>query len=300
MKIEEITEHLGADKEALQGVLTFVKDTEEGKELLRNHANAHFEEHLKPKIKEVYDRLDNDMQESLGERKPDGVKSYEFLKDRLSELKKLRTEVGALKENQGSNDKVHYWKEKYETSLQQFGEEKNSLQKAIDDLKQSQSKSIIRNWLKDGLSGLEFSVPKEAVEAMIQLHTDKAIKNAQIIDDNIVLHNEDGSIYRNTEYKPISAKEYWQQKLNSVIKVKSNGGGSAPVNNRGNIVTVGQGEAATQKLVLDKSTFSTKHQFYESASKTLIAQGVAKDSEEWNSLIDEARKEYQVSELPLR
>lgn len=307
--LQEVLDFISTDKGALTGVIAHIQTTDEGKELLTNHANAHFEQEIKPRLAKVYSDLDNDILTTLGEARPNEVKTYEFIKQKMSELKTLKADKGSntkikeledeietLKKEGGQNE---YWKKTHEEAVSKWDTEREGFETKLTALQKEQLNTQVKMFLDAGLSGLEFSVPQEAVDALQKMHSDSVINHAKVIDGKVVLHKEDGTPMLNDKYKPITPKEYWETKLASVIKKPAQGGGGAPVGNKGNIITVGEGGAATKKLTLDRTEFSTKTEFYDKAAEVLTAQGVAKESEEWNKLMDGAREEYEVSKLSL-
>lgn len=311
MTLQEVLDFISKDKGALTGVITHIQTTEQGKELLKNHANAHFEQEIKPRLAKVYNDLDSDILSSLGEGRPSDVKTYDFIKQKMSELKSLKaskggdkeakikeleTQIETLKVEGGQNE---YWKKTHEESVSKWDTERETFQTQLTTLRGEQLQGQVSNFLNTGLAGLEFSVPQEAVDALKQVHSSTILKHAKIIEGKVVLHSEEGNPMLNAQYKPITAKEYWETKLASVIKKPEQGGGGAPAEKKGNIITVGEGDKAKKKLVLDRGSFSTRHEFNEEASKLLTAQGIEKESNDWNQLIATARDEYEVSKLSL-
>jgi len=67
----------------------------------------------------------------------------------------------------------------------------------------------------------------------------------------------------------------------------------------GKLVTTGTGDNATEKLVLNAGSFSTRVEFNEVAAKALTELGIAVSDKRYNKLMDGAAKEYEVSKLKL-
>ena len=88
-----------------------------------------------------------------------------------------------------------------------------------------------------------------------------------------------------------------KETLKDILAVDKQPGGGAPPTGKGEVVIVGTGDSAKQKLVLDKSAFSTKVKFQEVAEKAMLDKGLTRGSKEWKEVMDEAYKEYGVSEL---
>jgi hypothetical protein len=324
MTLEEIIAKANNDPEFRKGIVMYAKDTAEGKELLENHANAEWEKKIGDKISEVHKGYDNDIFEVLGQRKKGEQKTYDFIKELAAELKKFRdekpgdkdskikeleAEVKELKEGGEIND---HWKGIYEEARQKWEERENELNETIQKKDEDHLKDKVISDLNLGRSGLKYmeGLPKEAIDAMVASQEASIIKHAKL-DENgkIVYYKEDGTPWMNEEIKPISAEEIWKDKLGSVIDTtdKGNPGGGAPAKGgnqnpakTGSIVTVGEGDSATKKLVLDKSTFSTREEFQKVANKVLSGQGITADDPNFNKMKDAAYVEYEVGKLDLQ
>lgn len=312
MTLEEALGFIKENETNITGALQDLQNTEKGKEFLTNHASAHFEREIKPRIAKVYGDIDNDVFEVIGERKPDDKKTYEWVKDKMKELKTLKESEGSdkdekvkvlekqiadLKAEGGTND---YWKKAHEEAVSKWEGERKGFQEKIESLNNDQKQNQVRSFLETGLSKLEFSVPQEAVDALKQVHSNSVLQTAKMIDGKVVLHDKDGNPILNSHYKPMTAEEFWKDKLSSVLKKPNTGGGNAPAGNKGDIITTGEGDDAKSKLVLDRSNFSTRRQFTEVTDKFLIEKGIERNSKEWTELKDSAYEEYEVSKLPIQ
>ncbi|HET8839741.1 MAG TPA: hypothetical protein VFM82_12195 [Flavobacteriaceae bacterium] len=307
MTLQEVLDFVKANQGEIKPLLQNLQETEPGKEFLTDHANAHFEKEIKPRIAKVYSDIDNDVFEVIGERKPDDKKTYEFLKEKMRELKTLKeskepnkvkeleAQIEALKKEGGNSD---YWKKTHEEAVSKWDTTKQEYETKLSNLENQQKQGQIRSFLDTGLSGLEFSVPQEAVDALKQVHSTSVMDSAKIIDGKVVLHDKDGNQMLNSHYKPMTAEDFWKDKLQSVIKKPNTGGGGAPAGNKGDIITTGEGENAKSKLVVNGG-FTTKRQFQDVAGKLLIEKGIERNSKEWNELMDGAYKDNEVSKMPI-
>lgn len=292
-------------------------ETNEGKEILKNFATAEVDKAVKEKTAEIYTNIDNDLFEVLGVRKKTDQKTYDFLKtiageykdlkgkaDKLNdneEIKSLKAELEKMK-NEGSVNE--HWKKIYDEAVAKWETEKKALNDELTAKGTEFLQAQIKADLQSGLSGLRLrdDIPKEAIDALVNIETEKILKTAKIVEGKIVYHKEDGSPYLNDEYKPITAQEIWGKTLGTLIKNDGGqqGGGANPKIENGKVVKTGEGDNATIKLVLDKSSFSTKREFNDRAEEALRKQGIALGSAEFNKAIDEAYKEYEVDKLELQ
>jgi len=320
MTIEEIKKAM-KDNPALQTqVVIWAKDTTEGKEIMENFAKVEVDKAIKEKTAELYKGIDEDIFEILGERKAREQKSYDYVKTLMTELKKTRDmkpddKDAKIKELEANMEKMKeegdvndYWKGIYDKALETWETKENEYKQTIETKESEFNQTNIGSDLDAGLAGIKFKegIPKEAIDAVKDARKEKIIKSAKLIDGKVVYHKEDGSPWMNEKtYKPMTASEIWSEQLKALIDDSDNSGGagggaSKKLDKNGKVVETGEGDNAKKKLSLDPSTFSTKVEFNENARKTLLAQGVDAMDPEFDKMIDAAREEYGVAELPLQ
>jgi len=309
MTIEEVKEAAKNDSTLINGLITIVQESEEGKTLLSNHAKAHFDENIGARVSEIYSQIDNDLFEILGERKTDTQKTYDFVKAKASQLKELvdnggdsaekvkelNDKIKLLEKNSG-NDK--FWKDTHEKAVGEWGTKEKEFEDRILELQGNHQNSLVSNDLTMGLSGLKFnpSIPQAAIDAMIANVKNEVTLNSKIEDGKVVYLDTDKKPMLDDKYSPITANGIFKQKLADILEQGTPGGG-AKVGKKGTIQTVGTGDNVTKKLVLDAKAFSTKVGFQKIASEALVEQGIQRGSKEWNNLIDGAAAEYKVSTM---
>lgn len=318
MTIEEIIAKAEQDSDFRNKLVSWsANKTDEGKELLKNYADAEVEKQIKTRISEIHSAYDKDVEEVLGVKKKEDQKTYDFIKELLGELKELRAkgagegseEVKKLKikikelEDSGSDNAL--WKKRYEEVVEKAGKD---AEKHANELKAKDEqfvKTQIESEIRSAVSSLKFKAdfPKEAIDALISVNTEKMLKNAKLVDGKVIFVGEDGSTKLNEQYKPVTTIDEAKVLFGSMIDDgtgNDKGGGGAPRTVGGKIVTTGEGDNATKKLVLDKETFSTKYEFQRVASDALRKQGISATDKDYQTLIDSAYEEYGVSELELQ
>lgn len=312
MTLAEIIEKAKNDPEFRKGIVMFAKDTDEGKEILTSHANVEFDKRVGDKIFEIHKGYEDDIFEIMGVRKKADQKTYDFVKELASELKglkslkpddkdaKIKELQDKMKEMQDGGEVNGHWKKIYDEAVSKWDEKEAELKTAITQKETEQLQSLVLNDLTNGKNALKFKegIPQEAVDAMINSYQAEILKSAKLVDGKVVYHKEDGQPWMNNEIKPITAGEIWKEKLGSIIDEKpASGGGANPKLENGKIVTVGEGDNATKKLVLDRGMFSTKVEFQKAVEKAVTSQGLIVGSKEANTLTDAAYKEYEVDKL---
>lgn len=310
--LETVSEAIKTNPELANGLLLQLVETEKGKDLLAKSAKAHFDANIGSKVSEIYNSIDNDIFEVLGVRKQPEVKTYDFLKSNLAELKKLKETVGSddkiqkistleneikkLKEVSTSDE---FWKKSHTEAVLKFENDKKEYQAKIAELEKGNTLNLVNNDLSMGLAGLEFNpnIPKNAIDALTSTIKESILKNSKIEEGKVVYLKEDGTPWLDSGYNPITSKGIFAEKLKDVLNMTPNGGGSAPTGTKGEIISVTSGDAVTKKVVLDKTQFSTKTEFFNVLEKTLFDKGITKDNKEFAELRDNAYAEYEVEKL---
>lgn len=315
MNLEEIVAKAKEDDNLRKQLVAWLPKTTEGKELLDNYFNSEFEKKIGDKVSEIHTSYDNDIFEILGERKKADQKTYDYVKNLVTELKELRTAKGEgnenkvkelqakIKELQDSGSVNEHWKKIYNEAVSKWEAKEKEYKTQIEEQETKYRTTQVEGALKSALGSLKFKqgIPQEAIDALIKVNEESILKHAKVIDGKVVFHKDDGTPWLNEEYKPISAQEIVKGFLKTMIDDGSSegnaGGGASPKINQGKIVTTGEGDNAKKKLILDTNSFSTKLEFNKVAEKALRSQGITASDKEYNELLDQAYEEYKVSDL---
>lgn len=311
MTLEELKKLFAEQPTVFTEVLKHIVTTEEGKTLLDNHAKQYAEKVIGEKTSEIYNGIDKDILEILGVNKPADKKTYDFVKELVTELKTLKekkaggegTTEDAKKvvELQAQLDEIKKanWEGKYNGLVTETAKKIEGFTAKITELETGNLSSLVNIDLATGLSSIKFNpnIPKEAIDAMTGVVKDKILKTSKVVDGKVVYYKEDGTPYLNELFKPITAEEIFKTELKSVVVGNVAGGGANPNEEKGKIITVGEGDTATKKVTLDPTKFNTKLTFATHIEEVLTSNGVEKNSEEWHKLTQEARKDYEVDKM---
>lgn len=312
MTLAELKKLFGEQPALFKEVLGHIATTEEGKELLNNYAKTQTDKAIGDKTSEIYNGIDKDVKDILGVDKPTDKKTYEFVKELVTELKDLRAKKGEGKGDEGKDGarvaeletqlkaiKDQNWEGKYNSLVSETAVKIEGFTTKIKELETGNTSSLVNVELATGLSTLKFNpnIPKEAIDAMTTVVKDKITKTAKVVDGKVVYYKEDGTPYLNELYKPITAEEIFKTELKTIISGTNVGGGGADTTEKGKIVTVGEGDNAKKKVALDPSKFNTKLAFANHIEEVLLENGVEKNSKEWHGIVQEARTEYGVDKM---
>jgi len=322
MEKEAIIEAFKANPALVGEILPSITDAEPVKQLIENKSNVLFEEKIGEKIKEVHQKYDDDLFETLGVRAgttESGAKqkTYEVVKTKLVELKtlqgqkdslnkdaeviKLKGEIEVLKTTGGGKE----FKEMLETSKTQWEAKETEYKKQLQTANQSKEDFQKSVSIKTAFSGLKFNpdVPESARKAIVDNVEKELVKNSKLNEDGkLVFLGEDGKILMNAQYQPKTAEEV----LESLAVIKDislkdgNKGGGAKEEITGSIKTIKvEGKDDAKKLILPEG-IKTKKEFTEQAEKALLASGITKRDVLFNKLKDEAYIDLEIGKLPLQ
>jgi hypothetical protein len=320
MELAEITAALEGNAELLNGITSFVLDTDKGKEVITNKAESIFQTRISDEISGVHSQYDNDAFDILGEKPKvldDGKKqkTYDFLKERLTELKtlrgqkddlnvdaqiiKLNAQIEDLKKNGGGA----HWEQTFNTEKAKWKTEREDLIKQATSAEGNIANFQKKSDIEAGLRGLKFNddVPEAARKALVDNVVNNLINNSKIEDGKVIYLDDKGGVINDNEYKPQSAAGILKNSLKDILKNENtDGGGGAPTTITGSIETTKvDGKDDVKRLILQEGSFKTKTEFLAKAEEALLKAGITRtNTKDWDALKNEAYKRYQVGNLP--
>lgn len=315
MTWEEILEAMKANPQLATTILENVPTITGGKEYLENSNKAYFDANVGTYTSDIYNKLDNDIFEVTGLRKEANEKSYDFQKRVMRDLKKgaddsagntpaevkqFKDKIKDLEEKLKNGESSTHWKKSYDEVLKTLQTKEEEFQTELSKRDTQLLQTNVDVDITKGLNGLKLNqtLPESVRNAMVNQVKSGLVSNAKVIDGKVVYHDGEGKPILDKQYKPANAEYLLKERLKDILEGdKTPGGGAPPTGKNGEVITVGEGDSATKKLVLDKSTFKTRVEFNEVAEKALLAQGITRSDKDFNSIIDNAHKEYGVSEL---
>ena len=316
---EQIIEAITGDADLAAAVTTHVITTEKGQEVVTNKANAIYTERIGDEVKNIHGQYDSDIFEILGEKPGTGddgqrVKTYDFNKGLLTELKELRGKAETLNKDaevQRLNARIEelkaggggeHWKQTHNEAKAQWDTERQALNDKIQELQGAQLGSQVDNDINTALTGLKFNqdIPEAARQALINAQRTALKGGAKVEDGKVLYFDADGKMLQNAEYAPADAKHILQNALKDILlKDNNEPGGGAQRKLKGTIdVKKVDGKDDEKRLVLDPADFDSKAKFNQVATKALASLGISKTHKDYAKLLDGAYKEYNVKELP--
>lgn len=313
MTWEEILAAMKATPQLAVQVLENVPNIPGGAQYLANANKAYFDENVGSEVSKIYNGIDEDIFTLTGKRKKADQKTYDFVKEIVADFKKLADEgsktpedvkklketIADLEEKVKNGESSTHWKESYEEVVKELKSNKEKHEQELNTLNTKMLQTTVEIDITAGLSKIKFNeqLPETVINAMINQAKGSLVSNAKIIDGKVIYHDAEGKPIRNKQYENATADELLRETLKDILAGDKPAGGGAPPSGKGEVVIVGTGDSAKQKLVLDKSAFSTKVKFQEVAEKAMLDKGLTRGSKEWKSVMDEAYVEYGVSEL---
>lgn len=314
MTWEEILAAMKATPQLAVQVLENVPNIPGGAQYLANANKAYFDENVGAEVSKIYNGIDEDIFTLTGKRKKADQKTYDFVKEVVGEFKKLaedgskntpeetkkmKDKIAELEEKVKNGESSTHWKQSYEEVVAELKTQKEKHEQELNTLNTKMLQTTVETDITTGVSGLKFNeqLPETVINAMINQAKGSLVNTAKIIDGKVVYHDAEGKPLRNKQHEYASANDLLKETLKDILAGDKQPGGGAPPTGKGEVVIVGTGDSAKQKLVIDKSAFSTKVKFQEVAEKAMLDKGLTRGSKEWKDVMDEAYKEYGVSEL---
>jgi hypothetical protein len=301
--VSQIAEALNTNEELRGQILETISSTESGKSYLDTYAQTHFEKNVGVKVGELYGNIDNDLKE-LGFEKPNGVKTYDFLKETVSSLKEkassadpnaliaLQKERDELMSKLENNEQAKHFKDLYESTKSTYAEQLAEKEQLISDFNNKQRSFTIKSELDKELAGLTLNdtLPNDVRDTYIQTVYAALLKDAKVLEDgSVAFYDGEELIINKKTAGKASAKEILADKLKSIIAEKGSVAGSGGKDDDGtkrpSNVTLANAKTQTElsSLIAEK----------------LLSDGLLKGSDAYVQESDKLFGEYSKG-LPLR
>lgn len=275
---------------------------------------------LAKRIGDIHGDYDRDIEAVTGLKKPDGVKTYNWLKNDIlpkvnetkdveQKLKDAQEEVKTLKDQvkKGSNDET--LKKQLEDSQnlvtdlkQQLDDEKTESKTKLDAAHKQNANILLDVEFSKATQGLTFKdeniISKATRETVINAEKAKLLQEyeADWIDDGDggkkLVFRKDGVIQNNKEngLNPFTAQELLVSRIGDVIdQGKQQGGAGTKPGSQG-----GQ----TSPETLDLSQAKTQVEADEMTKMHLMDKGLARGTAEYQEEFSKIRDENNVGDLP--
>jgi hypothetical protein len=216
------------------GVEVIIRTPEEESTFLDNYKEAEIERAMKPKVGQIYDRMDADLFEHSGIRKEEREKTYDYAKRIITamksksdnaDVKKLEAEVERLKKDGPSGDLLRELENVRTSAAKREAEFAAQLQETNAKI----ARKDIEMSLNDGMRGFKFrtDIPQAVLNNYIETAKSSLATQAKIVDGKIVFTDKDGiAVNDQTTWQPMTAEQMLKQKLTDVIDAGHQGQGA--------------------------------------------------------------------------
>ena len=313
INIEEIQNALREDATLQKEVISFVNGTDAGKENLSAYLKSKEADIISENTKKIYNNLDKDIMDTLGVRKGDSEKTYDFLKTQLGKIKGLESQVtelskgddkaalktlkAELETEKSKTTNSEHWHNTHLKAIEAWETKEKGFVEQLNTEKANSKNMLINVEVAKEIASFDFNneLPQEVIDTMVKSTTDSILSSAFIGEDGKVSYkNSDGSPMTNeSTFKAITTKELLTKGLTPILSTEQ-GGGATTKGSRGG-VTAGKGDSA-KILTLKSGSFATKSEFLNVANETLTKNGIV--GEQRQQMIDAAYVENNVVNLP--
>ena len=280
---EEFKEAVNSNPEVQKQLIEFINESEFGKTFVSNAQKTHFDDAVKPFVKEIHEKYDADIMEITGKSKPDGVKTYEHLKSVLSELGKgantdgLTAEISKLKkelESKGQGDS-HY-KDMYEQSLKGLEEMKAQ----FTGLKKDYQSKEIDSRLRSEMSKFSFKkeLPKSMIDAYSNLVLTELKGNMETLEDGTMIFKDaNGKTITNSDFSaPMSASDVLASKFAEYLDTgrQQTGGGAKGDGASLNTGSILKSESGHEYYAMSSDSVKSTSDVLDAVNERLTAEGI--------------------------
>lgn len=307
LNIEQINQAFESNSELKEQFIDEFKGSESGQTLLNNFAENNWNSKIKTTIGELHQSYDNDFEEAFGKKRPDGVKTYNFFKDEVAQLKTLANSndpsvlaekdrlILDLKnklETGGAND---HFKGLYDELQNKSSNRIDELTNQIKGFEDQSRLGQISSVLNKALNGLQFNdqLPKDLVDGHVSGLIKSLTESAKIMEDGTVTFYDGDSPILDKNMGKMKAEQLLSARLESVLAKKDGtGGGVDP--NKANL-----NNPNPLNTSASISSAKTQSQLMSAIESDLISQGLSKRSKEYRLKMDELFAQHMKG-LPIQ
>lgn len=307
-------------KELLKGNAPLASLTDEQLDAVLTLAENDLNSEISRKFGEVYRQLDQSIKNATGIDRDGDEKTYKYLERAVAQMKSTLGDTSALqaqidsltaektrlegKVAEGANEETKELLKQTKAELANTKAEFTKLQSKMTAQEKEHKKELmnlsVSHEIEQAAAGLQFKreIPASATQVLVdQAKARLMAMSPDYIDDGkggkrLVFRGEDGAVKNNpnNQLNPYTAGELLTELLSDVLAPARQVAGSGS-----NQPPTGGGSSS-----VDVSSAKTRSEANEIITRQLMAQGLTVGSEEFQEKMDQAWKDNNVSQLPLR
>lgn len=290
------------------------------KPIIDNMVDMQYKSKIDDEVSKIHSQYDDDAFGILGKRpgQKDGAKqkTYDFLKEQLTDYKRLLDMEGKLNEaetvkalktelerikTEGGGKHVQ---EIFDQAKLNWEKEKQILTDRATTAEGLVTSGLIVNDIDNALSLIKFNPDtKDSVKAVVLANAKaELLANSKIEEGKVIYLTKDG--------KPLLTATSELQKASDVLSqmeaIKDisltetgGGGGGADTVIKGSIQSKKvDGKDDVQTLVLPTGSFKSRTEFQKVAEKAFVDLGISKSDPKWEQIMNATHTDYKVADLP--
>ena len=283
------------EKEEVLKQIEILKGTDEFKTLLENHAKGYFEQNVGSKVREIYDTIDSVIAETTGEKKPDGLKTSEFVKAIAAQKKELESKVKTTPNVETAiKEKETLWQQKEQVLTKQLEELKEQYNLTTKQIKEQAVKSQIDSHLAKQNFNPVFG--ENELTELMELRKSKLVQHSKTLEDGKIIFYKDAAKkepYLDALGNPATVSQVVDLMFSTLYHQAPKGGNAdtgkkAESKIEGEVLVIPNIEGIRSKAEFSK------------VFKSLIApKGLAAHSQEYLQIERATREHYKINNLPL-
>lgn len=273
-------------------IIESIKETEEFKTLLENHAKSNWESKIGGEVKSIYSNIDSKAKEALGADKPDNVKTSDWVYNNLVKGQEALKQLEVLKSKGDTNaEQEKLWQAKYK----KLSDDLKAKESTISSLTEKGFQNNISNKLDNYLALKTFNAvyAESELKDIVDVRKSRIINSAKKLDNGKTVYYEPGTDkpYLDTLGEPMTLNAVASIHFQSLFEAKTPGGSAddktTTAVNKGDVIAMNMGD------------IKTKQDFFKEFQKNIAPKGLASHEENYLKIQRATMEHYKINSLPL-
>ena len=208
----------------------YLRTPDEETEHLSNYAKSEVDKRIGERIAEIHTQYDKDIEEAIGQKKPDGVKTYAFMKDQLSKYKEkadmLPVVEKELQEVRKSKTTDEQLKKDYDLLQGRYNKITEDITKEREQMNAEMNSFKIASMIDGEIAGYVFDDkhPKTLIDSHVKSVRQELVSTAELKDGVIIYKKGDDILESKDTYKPLTTKDRLDVLFKDIVRAGGKSG----------------------------------------------------------------------------
>lgn len=270
-----------------------LQETELFKTYTENSKKEYWRENIGKELKQVYTPFDTSIEKHLGVKKPDDLKSSEWLDKNLADLVAARKELESIKaKKEQSSEEIDIYKQQLKDKELLLAEKDKKVEELIIQGKKKEIGSSIDRWLLD--KPFREAYTESDLNILVPNKKSLIVDNTKTLEDGtkVVMNPETNEYYKDPITKsPLTPVQVAELLFKPMFKTSKKGGAAT------SDTTTASAEGNV--IAIDMSKITTKSDFFVEFQKQIAPKGLASHEEKYLEIQRATMKHFGIDKLPM-